>query len=107
MIYNSRTYENGFTQVKSIVFKLASVPTWYPTGADYNGYCYINNLKADSQGWNEDNFTMRKGGSAMATFNEISVSEIIITLSADDKIDTSLGGDIVKLSEIYVMGKNA
>ncbi len=107
MIYNSRDYTYAFTQVKSVVFKLSNKPSWYPSNSEYNGYCYINDLKADSQGWNSSNFTMRKGGSAMATFNEITVSEIIITVSAEDKIDTSLGKNIVKLSEIYIMGKNA
>ncbi|MBO5224173.1 MAG: family 43 glycosylhydrolase [Clostridia bacterium] len=105
MIYNSRNYEYAFTQVKSVVFKLAQKPLWYPANGAYNGYAYINDLKADPQGWNSSNFTMRKGGSAMATFNEMSVSEIIITVSASDKIDPTLGRNIVKLSEVYVMGK--
>jgi hypothetical protein len=50
---------------------------------------------------------MRKGGSAMATFLPIPVNEIIVTISADDKIDTTIGRNIVKLSEIYIMGENA
>ncbi len=107
MIYNSREYAYGFTQVKSVVFKLAQKPTWYPSEYEYNEYCYIEDLKADPYGWDTNNFIMRKGGSAMADFNEITVSEIIITISADDKIDTSMGRNIVKLSEIYIMGKNA
>ncbi len=107
MVYNSREYEYGFTQVKSIVFKLAQKPTWYPEGAPYNDYCYIKDLKADPYGWDNTNFRMRKGGSAMANFNEIVVSEVIITVSADDKIDVTLGKGLVRLSEIYIMGKNA
>ena len=107
MVYNSREYEYGFSQVRSIVFKLNNKPTWYPTDAEYNGYCSINDLKADPYGWKSEDFTMRKGGSAMADFNEITVNEIIITISADDKIDTTLGRGLVRLSEIYVMGKNA
>jgi hypothetical protein len=105
MIYNSRNYDYGFKSVKSIVFKLSEKPSWYPEDKPYNDYCYINDLKADSYGWNSSNFTMRKGGSAMATFLPIPVSEIIITISADDKIDTTMGRNVVKLSEIYVMGK--
>jgi hypothetical protein len=107
MVYNSREYEYGFSQVKSIVFKLNNKPTWYPDDYRYNGYCYIKDLKVDPYGWDENNFIMRKGGSAIAMFNEITVTEVIITISADDKIDTSLGRGIVKLSEIYIMGKNA
>ena len=105
MVYNSRDYAYAFKSVRSIVFALASKPTWYPQDAEYNGYAHIVDLKAHESGWNSSNFTMRKGGSAMATFNEITVNEIIITIGADDKIDTSMGRGIVKLSEIYVMGK--
>jgi hypothetical protein len=107
MVYNSREYEYGFTQVKSSVFKLAEKPTWYPADTEYNGYCYIKDLKADPYGWDSLNFRMRKGGSAMANFYDITVSEIIITVSADDKIDTTTGRGLVRLSEIYVMGKDA
>lgn len=107
MLYNSRAYDYAFTKVKSIVFKLHEKPDWYPSEYEYNGYCYIKDLQADPQGWNDSNFTMRKGGSAMATFLPIPVNEIIVTISADDKIDTTLGRNIVKLSEIYIMGKNA
>jgi hypothetical protein len=52
--------------------------------------------------------TMRKGGSAMATFNEITVSEIIITIDASDKVGTlilsSSNRYVVKLSDIFIMG---
>ncbi len=106
MVYNSREYDYGFTQVKSIVFKLDRQPEWYPVGNTYNGFCYIKDLKADPYGWDQNNFTMRRGGSAMADFNEITVSEVIITVSAKDKIDTSIGRGVVKLSEIYIMGKD-
>ena len=54
---------------------------------------------------------MRKGGSAMATFNEITVSEVIITISAKDKIEPDLlsgaNKNIVKASEIFILGKDA
>ena len=106
MIYNSRNYEYGFTQIKSIIFKLSEKPYWYPEEYDYNGYCYIENLKADPQGWDENNFIMRKGGAAIADFNYITVSEITVTVSANDKIDELMGVNLVRLSEIYVMGKD-
>jgi hypothetical protein len=108
MIYNSRDYLYAFNSVESIVFKLAQKPTWYPEGKEYNGYAYINDLKPDASGWDDDNFAMRKGGSAMATFNEITVTEIIITIDARDKVGginlTSANRYVVKLSEIYIMG---
>lgn len=107
MIFNSRNYVNGFKSVSSIVFKLAQKPTWYPEDAAYNGYCYIKDLKADPYGWDDTNQFMRKGGSALANFYDITVSEITITISADDMISSLLGKNLVKLSEIYIIGKNA
>ena len=108
MIYNSRDYMYAFNNVKSIVFKLDQKPEWYPDGKEYNGYAHIQDLKPDSQGWDENSLTMRKGGSAMATFNEITVTEIIITIDARDKVGginlNSSNRNVVKLSEIYIMG---
>ena len=43
---------------------------------------------------------MRHGGSAHASFNEISVTEIQITVSK-----TLSGGGEIRLSELYVLGK--
>jgi hypothetical protein len=111
MIYNSRMYEYAFRQVRSIVFKLSDKPSWYPSNVAYNGYCHIRDLKVDPYSINADNQAMRKGGSAMATFNEIVVSEIIITISAKDKVAldmlTGANKNIVKASEIFILGKDA
>ncbi len=111
MIYNSRDYLYAFNNVESVVFKLASKPTWYPDGKEYNGYCHIKDLKPDPLGWDTNSMVMRKGGTAMATFNEITVSEIIITIHAHDKVGTlilsSSNRYVVKLSEIYIMGNPA
>ena len=108
MIYNSRNYLYAFNNVRSIVFKLAQKPEWYPNDKEFNYYAYISDLKPDESGWDDSNFVMRKGGSAMATFNEITVTEIIITIDARDKVGelilTSANRYTVKLSEIYIMG---
>jgi hypothetical protein len=109
MIYNSRDYVYAFNNVKSIVFKLAQKPDWYPEGKEYNGYCYIKDLKPHELGWDDKNIIMRKGGSAMATFNEISVTEIIITIDARDKVGelvlSNTNRYVVKLSDIWISGK--
>jgi hypothetical protein len=98
----------AFNNVESIAFKLASKPTWYPEDKEYNGYCHIKDLKPHHQGWDESNMIMRKGGSAMATFNEITVSEIIVTIDAKDKVGelilSATNRYVVKLSDIYIMG---
>ncbi|MBO5224405.1 MAG: hypothetical protein J6C23_07835 [Clostridia bacterium] len=108
MIYNSRDYVYAFNNVESIAFKLDSKPAWYPEDKEYNGYCHIKDLEPDSMGWDSRSMIMRKGGSAMATFNEITVSEIIITIDAEDKVGTLILSNsnryVVKLSDIYIMG---
>ncbi len=111
MIYNSRMYEYAFSKVRSVVFKLASKPAWYPNDVVYNGYCHLRDIKVDPYSINVDNQAMRKGGSAIATFNEITVSEVIITVAASDKVELDLLREdlknIVKVSEIFILGKDA
>ena len=111
MLYNSRDYLYAFNSVKSIVFALAEKPSYYPENKEYNGYAYIKDLTPDHYGWDNSNMIMRKGGSAMATFDEIMVSEIIVTISGEDKVAIDYGVAsgvnkyLVKLSEIFIMGK--
>ena len=99
MLFNSIDYQYAFSQVDSIVFKLAEKPAWYTADA-YNGYVYIKDLPFNSDYYNAEDEFMRHGGSAHASFNEISVSEIQITVSK-----TLSGGGEIRLSELYVLGK--
>jgi hypothetical protein len=93
------------------VFRLTQKPSWYPEDKDFNYCCHIKNLEPDNYGWDENYSAMRKGGSAIATFNEITVSEIIITIDAKDKVGglilNASNRYVVKLSEIYIMGNPA
>lgn len=116
MIYESMNFQTAFTKVKSIVFKLAKMPKWieelddeHPLKKNYNGYCYIKDLAVDDETFNKTTRTMRQGGAAIATFDEIVVDEVYITISAQDKnagtmtnVDT---GNVVKLSEVIMLGK--
>ncbi len=111
MIYNSRSYNNAFKKVSSIVFELAEQPSWLPA-TKYNGYCYIKDLLVDEYSFWEDRL-VRHGSSAMATFNEIKVKSITITIIAEeDKVnyknlalmEPSLQNRLT-ISEIYVAGK--
>lgn len=104
MIYNSRNYDYAFYKVSSVVFRLASRPAWYGESNFHNGYCYIKDLPVDKYSFNSEKRSMRKCGSAMATFNEIAVDELIITLTAEDKICGTESAEI-RLSEIYIAGK--
>ncbi len=114
MIFNSMNYMHAFRKVSSIVFKLAEKPSWYPQGKLYNGYCYIEDLPVNADQWDDGKMLMNPCSSANAVFNEITVTEIDIYLTSEDKIahDEELFGysddfDIAALSEVYVLGKEA
>ena len=111
MVYEPYDWYSAFRSVKSIVFKLAEKPVWYPSDLDYNGYCYIEDLKVDTDAWTRM-LRMRHGHSAMATFNEITVTEIYVTIDKYDKIDYEMVQDTsdensIRVSEVYVMGREA
>lgn len=116
MIYESVSFQTAFTKVKSIVFKLAKMPDWiaalddeHPLKKNYNGYCYIKDIEVDDETFNKIGRSMRQGGSAIATFDEIVVNEVYITISATDKnVGTTTNpdtGNVVKLSEVMMLGK--
>lgn len=100
LIHNSYEYKNAFKNISSIKFSLAEKPTWY------NGIkteCVINNLgfptsayKTESSGW------IQAGAAATATFNEIKVNKIEITVSGADMLGD--GGEL-HIGEIEVLGK--
>lgn len=112
MIYNSRDILMSMRKVRSVVFKLAEKPAWYPQDKEYNGYCYIYDLPIDPYSYDYNNQRVRKGGSAMATFAEMKVTEVIVTLNYEDKDPDMLVGDedvykMVKFSELLILGKDA
>ncbi len=110
MIYEPYDWYEGFRAVRSVVFKLAEKPVWYDVNADYNGYCHLSNIPVTKDAWTR-RYTLKHGHSAMATFNEITVTEAIITLKAEDKIDPVILSpsqeNTIRVSEVYVMGRFA
>lgn len=110
IIYNSQSYYYAFDKVDSVVFKLAEKPSWY-TASEYNGYCYLKDIKCDPSHVDNDNWFMRQGGGALASFNEITVTEMTITISSkyatmSEDLDTE-DNYAIRVSEIYVTGKEA
>jgi len=112
MIYNSGSAYEAFKTVDSVTFKLYEKPSWYGL-ADYNGYCYVENLGVDPYDYFEKNELMRKGSSAVAEFNEITVTEMHVSVSGSERnrfCSTDANGNetsAVALSEIYLFGKEA
>lgn len=99
MLYNSMDYNYAFEKVDGILFELAEKPAWY-TESEYNGYVYIKDLKFNSDYYNADGKFMRQGGSAHASFGEMKVSKIEISVS-----DTLSGGEEFRISELCILGK--
>ena len=110
IVYNSQSYFYAFDKVDSVVFKLAEKPSWYGD-REYNGYCYMKDVACDPDHVDNDNWFMRQGGGALASFNEITVTEMTIRISSKY---TTMSEDLfdednyaIHVSDIYVTGKEA
>ena len=99
MIYNSYDYDYAFSSVDQIVFTLGETPSWYKDGDLSNAH--ITNLPFNTDYVNLDQKFMRAGGSALASFNTMKVTEIKITVSQKFKGDV----DAIKISDIVVLGR--
>lgn len=101
MIYNSYDYYSAFDSIDSILFHLSEKPSWY-TGSTYVPTAGIFNLPFNREYCNETSHYMNQGGAAVASFNEIKVDSIEITISK--KLDDSRSSNI-KVSDIVVVGQ--
>lgn len=100
LIYNSYDYNYAFRKIDRILFSLAEKPAWF-TGSGYRSYAAIENLPFNSAYVNEESRFMNCGGAAVASFKDIKVKKIEITVS--DKWDNANAA--IKLSDIVVLGK--
>lgn len=121
MFYNSRYFENTFFNIARIEFDFTD------TEQNYSGTAYIENLAFD---WDRycppGTESMRSGGSAVAAFSPLMVSEIRITVDpktsrvfeegqttgeldrlvlADDEGYVIDGVETLSIAEIVVLGK--
>jgi hypothetical protein len=99
LIYNSYTTSKAFKNISSIQFDLASSPAWHNGDATS---CYIKNLPYNVAAYLTSKNNLQPGSAAVATFNEIKVNSITITIANDDLYE---GGDELRISEIVVLGK--
>ena len=110
VIYNSQSYFTAFDKIDYVTFKIAEKPAWYNLD-EFNGYCYIKNLQCNPYGVKETDFVMRQGCGALASFNEICVTEMTIHISSKytQMSDDESGGANyeIRVSDIYVSGKEA
>ncbi len=111
VVYNAQNYLYAFDKLDVVSFKLAEKPSWYPEGAAYNGYCFIDDVLCDPENVNVTQQYMRQGGGALAAFNPITISELSFhvsskytTRSADGQTQDNYQ---INISEIYLMGNVA
>ena len=100
MIYNSYDFYSAFDSIDSILFHLSEKPGWY-TGSTYVPTAGIFNLPFNREYCNEESNYMNQGGAAVASFNEIKVDSIEITIS---KKISDIRNSNIKVSDIVVVG---
>ena len=97
MIYNSFEYIYAFSMIDKIELTLAEK-------IDGKDTAIIKNLAFNSDYYSADDMFMRPGGSCLAEFEPIKVTEIKLTISR--KLDdTGEGGDEIRVSDIVVLSK--
>ena len=97
LIYNSYNYENAFESIDLIKFELAETPSWHK-GTQTT--CFINNLQFNKNNYEPTEYFIQAGNAAIATFSEIKVKRITISISKHLGNATNLC-----VSEISVLGK--
>ncbi len=99
-LYNSYTYANTFRSVSKITFTLAESPSWHSGTATE---CVITDLPYNVEAYTiSDLSRLQAGSAALATFDEIKVSKIVIEFDEDDMLGD---GEELRLSELVVLGK--
>lgn len=101
LIYNSYDYYYAFASIDSILFHLAEKPEWYSAG-EYVPVAGIFDLPFNPDYVNAESSCMDQGGAAVASFQEITVDSIEITVS---KKLSDVRGEAIRISDIVVLGK--
>ncbi len=101
MIYNTLDYQSAFSKIDSIQFTLSEAAAWMDDAHKELRDCYIENVGFSSDYVDTEMRKISTGAASVVSFNEITVSEIKITISAKIS-DTS---ETIKVSDIVVLGK--
>lgn len=98
LVYNSYSTNNAFKNISLIQFNLAETPLWH-TGGETK--CFIKNLPYNAAAYVTGMGNLQPGSAAVATFNEIKVNSITISVQKSDLYN---GQGELKISEIVVLG---
>ena len=105
MVYNSYDYYLAFNEIENITFTLSEPPPGLSTGFD--GKAQINHLQYNPAYYNAEGKYMRSGGSFLAEFAPMMVTEIRISISSkftDRNADGSANNRIA-IGDVVVLGK--
>jgi hypothetical protein len=106
LIYNSYSTNHAFKNISNVQFELAETPTWRKGGSETS--CYIQNMPYNINEWiidktkDPEKQVLQPGSAAVATFNEMKVKKITITVNNSDLYRA---GTELRISEIVVLGK--
>ena len=100
-VYNSYEYAYAFSSIDSVVFTLASKPTWYPADLDLIPSAVIKNIPFNEKYIDRVNEYIYSGAACNVSFKEIPVSSIKITISKKVMDEEKQ----IKVSDIVVLGK--
>lgn len=105
MIYNSYDYELAFDKIDNITFSLTEAPAGMISG--FNGKAEINGLRYNPAYVNTEGKYMRSGGSFLAEFAPMKVTEINIKISSKFtwKNEDGTENNKIAVGDVVVLGK--
>ncbi len=103
MVYNTLDYDHAFAGIEAVQFRLADAPAWIDPAHSNLRACYIRDIGFHPDYIDAEMRKIRMGASSAVSFDEITVTEIAITVSAKiSDIDP-----VIRISDIVVLGREA
>ncbi len=101
MVYNTYDYNYAFSKVDFVEFNLAERPSWY-TSSKYASVARVSDIKFNSDFIGSAYDYVQAGASCLASFNQIKVTSITVSVSEKIKTNNSYKG--IRISDIVVLG---
>ena len=100
LVYNSYKYDNAFSKLDYIEFDLSEKPQWF-SGKKYVPTARVSDIKFSKDFIGTSYEYIRSGCACLASFNEIRVNSVTISVSEKIKNDSNN----ICISDIVVIGK--
>ena len=104
MVYNAHDVNAAFSKISNVTFKLAKTPEWTTRAYEY---AYMTDIAFPERYWNAETGAYVNCAPIVAQFNEITITELTLTIQAEDHLLANAQADACfNLSEIVVLGNN-